>query len=143
MCRSLRCRTFGTRIGRIVKTYDYINRVVIMLPLTIYEGTWTTLFPLVAMHHHDRSCVCVGIFLKLLCSPTVAFEPGLCVDVICTSRTQRVVGDNSHTAYHQRLTLVRQYCWMKRPGPTLHDRVHETGSTDMLHTHVASFSNFS
>ena len=47
----------------------------------------------------DRSCVIVGIFLKLLCSPKVASDPGLCVDVICTSRTQRVVGDNSHTAY--------------------------------------------
>ena len=49
-----------------------------------------TLSPLVAMHHLDRSCVCVGFFLKLLRSPTVASEPGLCVDVICTSRTQRV-----------------------------------------------------
>ena len=49
-------RTFGARIGRIVKTYDYINRVVITLPLTVYEGTWTTLFPLVAMHHHDLAC---------------------------------------------------------------------------------------
>ena len=28
-------------IGRIVKTYDYINRVVLTLPLTVYEGTWT------------------------------------------------------------------------------------------------------
>ena len=37
----------------IVKTYDYINRVVITLPLMVYEGTWTTLSPLVAMHHHD------------------------------------------------------------------------------------------
>ena len=27
-------------IGRAVKTYDYINRVVITLPLTVYEGTW-------------------------------------------------------------------------------------------------------
>ena len=26
-------------IGRIVKTYDYINRVVLTLPLTVYEGT--------------------------------------------------------------------------------------------------------
>ena len=26
----------------------------------------------------------------------MASEPGLCVDVICTSRTQRVAGDNSH-----------------------------------------------
>ena len=40
----------------IVKTYDYIKRVVIMLSLTVYEGTWTTLSPLVAMHHHDLVC---------------------------------------------------------------------------------------
>ena len=40
----------------IVKTYDYINRVVITLPLTVYEGTWTTLSPLVALHHHDLAC---------------------------------------------------------------------------------------
>ena len=43
-------------IGRIVKTYDYINRVVLTLPLLVYEGTWTTLSPLVAMHHHDLAC---------------------------------------------------------------------------------------
>ena len=40
-------------IGRIVKTYDYINRVVLTLPLSVYEGTWTTLSPPVAMHHHE------------------------------------------------------------------------------------------
>ena len=28
-----------------MKTYDYINRVVITLPLTVYEGMWTTIFP--------------------------------------------------------------------------------------------------
>ena len=43
-------------IGRIVKTYDYINRVVLTLPLSVYEGTWTTLSSLVAMHHHDLAC---------------------------------------------------------------------------------------
>ena len=43
-------------IGRIVKTYDYINRVVLTLPLSVYEGTWTTLSPLIAMHHHDLEC---------------------------------------------------------------------------------------
>ena len=43
-------------VGRIVKSYDYINRVVITLPLSVYEGTWTTLSPLVAMHHHDLAC---------------------------------------------------------------------------------------
>ena len=40
------------------------------------------------------------------------------------------MGGDSHTAYHQRLILIRRYCWMKRPGPTLNDHVHETGSTD-------------
>ena len=43
-------------IGWIVKMYDYINRVVLTLPLSVYEGTWTTLSPLVAMHHHDLAC---------------------------------------------------------------------------------------
>ena len=45
VCRTRRCRTFGPWIGRIVKTYDYINRVVITLPLTVYEGTWTDTLP--------------------------------------------------------------------------------------------------
>ena len=56
VCRTRRCRMIGTRIGRIMKTYDYINRVVLMLTLTVYEGTWTILFLLVAMHHHDLAC---------------------------------------------------------------------------------------
>ena len=43
-------------IGQIVKTYDYINRVVLTLPLSVYKGTCTTLSPLVAMHHHDLAC---------------------------------------------------------------------------------------
>ena len=29
---------FATEDRSIVKTYDYINRVVIMLSLTVYEG---------------------------------------------------------------------------------------------------------
>ena len=49
-------RTFGTCIGWIMKMLDYINRVNITLPLSVYEGTWTTLSPLVAMHHHDLAC---------------------------------------------------------------------------------------
>ena len=28
-----------------MKTYDYMNRVVITLPLTVYEGTWTDTLP--------------------------------------------------------------------------------------------------
>ena len=51
---------------------------------------------LVDMHLLDRSCMIVGNFFEILRSPTVTSEPGLCVDVICASRTQRVLGDNSH-----------------------------------------------
>ena len=40
-------------IGWIEKTFDYINRVKLTLPLSVYEDTWTTLSPLAAMHHHD------------------------------------------------------------------------------------------
>ena len=63
------------------------------------RGYVDTLSLLVAMLLLDRSCVIVGNFFEILCSPTVVSELGLCVDVICTSRTKRVVGDNSHIAY--------------------------------------------
>ena len=49
-------------IGWIAKTFDYINRVKLTLPLSVYEGTWTHSPPLVAMHLLDRSCVIVGKF---------------------------------------------------------------------------------
>ena len=44
------------------KMFDYINRVNLMLPLSVYEGTWTHSPPLVDMHLVDRSCVIVGKF---------------------------------------------------------------------------------
>ena len=40
---------FWCLIGQAVKTYDYINRVVITLSPTVYEGTYTTLSPVVDM----------------------------------------------------------------------------------------------
>ena len=36
------------------------------------------------------------------------------------------------------LILLQRYCGLKRPGPTLHVRLRETGSTDVLRTQVAS-----
>ena len=56
VCRTSEVPCVRYLIGRIVKTYDYINRVMSTLPLSVYEGTWTTLSPLVAMHHHDLAC---------------------------------------------------------------------------------------
>ena len=68
VCRTWRCRAFGTWIGRIVKTYDYINRVVLTLPLSVYEGMWT---------HSPLSLLCITMImsvrrkiLELLRSPT-------------------------------------------------------------------------
>ena len=43
-------------IGRIVKTYDYINRVVLTLPLSVYEGTWT---------HSPLSLLCITMILSV------------------------------------------------------------------------------
>ena len=54
-------------IGRIVKMYDYINRAVLTLSLSVYEGTWT---------HSLLSLLCITMIsrvrrniLKLLRSP--------------------------------------------------------------------------
>ena len=49
-------------IGGFEKTFDYINRIKLTLPLLVYEGTWTHSPPLVGMHLLDRSCMIVGIF---------------------------------------------------------------------------------
>ena len=46
-------------IGGMAKTFDYINRVKLTLPLSVYEGTWTHSPPLVAMHLLDRSCMII------------------------------------------------------------------------------------
>ena len=45
------------------------------------------------------SCVCVGFFLKLLRSPTVASEPGFMRWCYARVEHKWVVGDISHTAY--------------------------------------------
>ena len=38
MCQNSEVPLIRCLIGRAVKTYDYINRIVIMLPLPVYEG---------------------------------------------------------------------------------------------------------
>ena len=56
VCRTRRCRAFGTWIGRIVKTYNYIKRVVLTLPLSVYEGTWT---------HSSLLLLCITMILRV------------------------------------------------------------------------------
>ena len=43
-------------IGRTVKTYDYINRIVLTLPLMVYEGMWT---------HSPLSLLCITMILRV------------------------------------------------------------------------------
>ena len=43
-------------IGRIVKMYDYINRVVLTLLLSVYEGTWT---------HSPLTLLCITMILPV------------------------------------------------------------------------------
>ena len=58
-----------------MKTYDYINRVVITLPLTVYEGTWTNTLPSCCYAITMILRVRRNFFLKLLRFPTVVSEP--------------------------------------------------------------------
>ena len=39
-----------------MKTYDYINHVVLTLPLSVYEGTWT---------HSPLSLLCITMILHV------------------------------------------------------------------------------
>ena len=66
---------FGTWIGWIVKTFDYINRANLTLPLSVYKDTWTHSPPLVAMHLLDRSCVIVGFFFEIACYVPQQWHP--------------------------------------------------------------------
>ena len=47
---------FCTWISRIVKTYNYINRIVLTLLLSVYEGTWT---------HSPHSLPCNTMILRV------------------------------------------------------------------------------
>ena len=44
------------RTHRIMKMYEYINRIVLTLPLSVYEGTWT---------HSPLSLLCITMILRV------------------------------------------------------------------------------
>ena len=56
VCKNAEVSCFRCLIGRAVKTYDYINRVVLTLPLLVYEGTWT---------HSPLSLLCITMILRV------------------------------------------------------------------------------
>ena len=58
-------------------------------------------------------------------------ELGLCVVLSARVEHKFVVGvDLVNLLATTSLILLQRYCGMKRPGPTLHVRLRETGSTD-------------
>ena len=81
-----------------MKTYDYVNRVVLTLPLSVYEGTWTTLSPLVAMHHHDLAC---GFFFEITTFPN------------SSSKQSVVAGSTCEAGYIAASEAANEGVWMK------------------------------
>ena len=73
VCKNSEVPCFRCLINRAVKMYNYINHVVLTLPLSVYEGRGQhspLLLLCITMILHVRR-----IFFKLLRSPTVASEP--------------------------------------------------------------------
>ena len=74
----------------------------------------------------------VGKFL-IFCNVPLQWhhELGLCVVLFARVEHNFVVGvDFVILLASTSVFLLRRYCGMKRPGPTLHVRLRETGSTD-------------
>ena len=136
MCRTRRCRAFGTWS---IQARKCSTTSTALWNASAYglRGYIDTLSPLVAMNLLDRSCVGVGIFLFSCNVPNSGIMSQVYARWYVRLEHKEVVGGDVHTAYHQCLILIRRYCWMKRPGQTLHDHVHETGSTDR---HATSFA---
>ena len=74
----------------------------------------------------------VGKFL-IFCSVPQQWhhELGLCVVLFAQVEPKSVVGvDVVNFLATTSFILLQRYCGMKHPGPTLHVRLRETGSTD-------------
>ena len=75
-------------IGRIVKTYDYINRVVLTLLLSVYEGTWTHSPLLVAITTKKDTSVTFWAERIFFCHTydtsmtIIVTKPGIIIDVV-------------------------------------------------------------
>ena len=141
MPRTRRCRSNGAWIGWTGKTYDYFLYVASTLPLRSTR---------VRRQHSPLSLLCITMilrvrrnFFEITTFPNSGIRAQvLWFDVICTSRTQVSFGRYKSYCLPTCHTLVQQYCWIKRPGPTLCVRLRETSSTDVLCTQVAGGCEF-
>ena len=70
-------------------------------------------------------------FFEITTFPNSGIRAWFYALMLCTSRTQVVVGvDFVNLLVVTSLILIRRHRGMKRPGPTLHVLLRETGSTD-------------
>ena len=130
--------------GAVVSVLDRLDREdVRLLPLRRVIASAVGLrwvrrqhSPLVAMHH---MILCARRkFFEITTKPNSGIRAQVIdVDVICTSRTQVSCGRYKSYCLPACHTLVRRYCWTRRPGPTLRVRLRETGSLDVLCTEMA------
>ena len=81
-------------------------------------------------------------FFQITTFPNSGIRAWFYALMLCTSRTQVSCGRYKSYCLPACHTLVRRYCWMKQPGPTLRVRLRETGSTDVLCTQVAGGCQF-
>ena len=140
VCRIRRCRTFGAWIGWIGKKYDYFLYVASKLPL------WSTR---VRRQHSPISLLCITMilrvrrnFFEITTFPNSGIRARFYALMLCMSRTQVSCGRYKSYCLPACHTLVRRYCWMKRPGPTIRVCLRETGFTDVLCTQVAGGCQF-
>ena len=138
--RTRRCRSNGAWIGWTGKTYDYFLYIVSTLPLRSTR---------VRRSYSPLSLLCITMilrvrrkFFEITTFPNSGIRAWFSALMLCTSRTQVSCGRYKSYCLPACHTLVRRYCWMKRPGPTLRVRLRETGSTDVLCTQVAGGCQF-
>ena len=81
-------------------------------------------------------------FFEITTFPNSGIRAWFYALMLCTSITQVSCGRYKSYCLPACDTLVRWYCWMKRPGPTLRVRLRKTGFTAVLCTQVTSGCQF-
>ena len=90
----------------------------------------------VRRQHSPLSLLCITMilrvrrnFFEITTFPNSGIRAWFYALMLCTSRTQVSCGRYKSYCLPACHTLVRRYCEMKRPGPTLRVRLRETGFT--------------
>ena len=135
--------------GAVVSVLDRLDREdVRLLPLRRVIASAVGL-RWVRRQHSPLSLLCITMilrvrrnFFEITTFPNSGIRAWFYALMLCTSRTQVSCGRYKSYCLPACHTLVRRYCWMKWPRPTLRVRLREIGSTDVLRTQVAGGCQF-